>query len=270
MPLNMVNSVSEYRLTGDVREGGKVNLTKQDLLISQETMKWCLNYVTPAYIADPPSQQNAGIYKNGTCSFIDTGMRMFAVTNWHVVEEFREQKLKKNDVIFQLGPIVYDIEERIIAEDKGRDLAIMEIGPDELKEMGKQASSCHAWPPERICKDERVVFAGYPGIFRETRQKSTAAFESVLRYELVKSASSEQFIIAFDMADLIELVGSREKSELTDFGGFSGTAVFRYKDDQPIAIIEPVGIVFEHGKMHETDIHLIRHIDFINADGTIR
>lgn len=235
-----------------------------------ETMKWCLNYVIPAHIADPPSQQNAGIYKNGTCSFIDTGIRIFAVTNWHVVEYFRQKKSEKNDVIFQLGSIVYDIEERIIAEDKERDLATIDIELDELKEMEKQACLCRAWPPERIGKGERVVFAGYPGIFRETRQKRTAAFESVLRDELVESASSEQFIIAFDMTDLIEMVGSREKTELTDFGGFSGAAVFRYKDDQPIAIIEPVGIVFEHSKIHETDIHLIRHIDFINADGTIR
>ncbi|MBI5875594.1 MAG: hypothetical protein HZB81_07110 [Deltaproteobacteria bacterium] len=41
-------------------------LTTRQLLVAQETMKWCLNYVTPLFIADPPDQPNAKVYANGT------------------------------------------------------------------------------------------------------------------------------------------------------------------------------------------------------------
>lgn len=243
-------------------------LTKQELLVAQETMKWCLNYVVPAIIADPPEQPNAKVYANGTCSFFDTGIRKLAVTNWHVVEAFHLQKIKKRDVIFQLGPLIFDIENRLIDSDKIRDIAVMDITEADLKVINKQSFQCLDWPPERVKKDECVAFAGYPGIFRSIPGNQRILSQSVLMLELVADSSSEQFIIELQRNEWVKQLGIRDISELTSFGGFSGAAVFRLKNIQPIAVIEPVGIVFEHGETF--DIHRIRHIDFINADGTIR
>jgi hypothetical protein len=241
-------------------------LTAQQKLIGFQTAEWCLNYVAPAFIADPPNQEGGGIYTNGTCSFIDTGRRKFAVTNWHVIDAFRQKKAKKADLNFQIGSVVIKIDDHIISENVRRDLATFEITDSDLAVLHKQFCSCTQWPSPRVVNDELVVFAGYPGIFRSQLSLHEALFESVHMLEMVTSASSNQFGIHFDRDAWITQTRRRKAPGLSDLGGFSGAVVFRPKN-AAITYLEPVGVIFEYSP--SLDLQLIRHIDFINDDGSI-
>ncbi|HEX9739959.1 MAG TPA: hypothetical protein VGA29_04220, partial [Ignavibacteriaceae bacterium] len=117
-------------------------------------------------------------------------------------------------------------------------------------------------------KEEVLVFAGYPGIFRNIRALGKVYFQSVIIMEEIKSSSPESFKIYLDTDNYEVLLGHRKFEELTDYGGFSGAGVFRINDKKNISALEPVGIIYEGSENWK--LQFASHINVIDADGKIK
>ncbi|MFA6468889.1 MAG: hypothetical protein WCW35_08315 [Bacteroidota bacterium] len=242
--------------------------TKQQLSLADESMKLCLTYVSFVYFAESPNKQGSRIHANGTCSFVDTGTSKFAITNHHVIEGFRTKQLQFPELNFQIGSEIIDIENRIISESEYHDLVTFRITDEEMAKFGKTFCFCRDWPPLDAVNDEAIFFAGYPGEFRTQLSPNEVEFQSILMTEVVKSSSPDKFTIVFDKSNWMKLDGPREVSELTHYGGLSGTAIFRLNEKYPIHTLEPIGIIYEGGNV--LNIQLVKHISFINKDGVIK
>lgn len=241
--------------------------TKEQRDIANVALDCCRDYVTFAMIADVPSGPNSRVHNSATCSFIDTGHAKIGVTNQHVLEAYRKQKLTKPNVRFQLGSLVFDAEERLIDEHVNHDLAVFSVDEACVSRLKKQFCSCSSWPPQRARVSEIALLAGYPGIFRQQVSNQDVLFEVVLLLEVVKSSSDEHFTIFLDKANWTKQSGRRKISDLKNLGGFSGSSVFRLVEDELGAVVEPVGIVFE--ALSEFGLFRARHMDLIKPDGSI-
>jgi len=238
--------------------------TKQE---GDELLRLVRNYIAFVIIAPPPNQSESRIYGNATCSFIDTGSRRFGITNRHVVEGFRKLREENPNMNFQIGSYVFDIENRIIDECNRPDLLTFEVSEEFMSRIGKTFCLCRTWPPLRANDDETIVFAGFPGQFREQISQDSARFGIAAMLELVTSSSENQFVIFLDRDNWIRRFGTREISELKNLGGMSGTAVFRRGKNNCIIPLEPIGIIYEGGA--EWDLQFAVHIDFVRPNGTI-
>ena len=236
---------------------------------ANEALKWCRIYTTFVCFADPVEKYQAGIYNSATCTFHDTGSAKFGVTNYHVINGYREKRKEIPDLVFQVGCYRVDIDKYIISEDENLDLATFAL-PDEvwkaLEKEGKQYCFSSKWPPDRIIQGETIFYLGFPGIFRERFTKTEYNFYMVALCEVVDSVSERQFGVAIDRDTWVQQFGIKCISELTDYGGFSGACIFRLPDRQ-ITSLEPVGILFEAGDTME--LHFVRHIEFIDSTGKI-
>lgn len=226
------------------------------------------NYISFIMLAPSPNQPESRIYGNATCSFINTGSRCFGITNKHVIEEFRDLREEQPNMNFQIESHLFDIENNIIAECDNPDILTFEIAEEFMRRINKTFCPCRTWPPSRAIKDETIVFAGFPGDFRDQISQSAATFGIVAMLELVTGSSKNRFFIRIDRDNWIRRFGTREISELENLCGMSGSAVFREREINRIATLEPVGVIY--AGVEGRDWQLAAHIDFIQSDGTIR
>lgn len=234
-----------------------------------EYQKWALDYVIYVFFADSPKKQNSQIYNSATTTFIDTGKRKIAVTNFHVIKHYETLKHSDEEIKFQIGKLaITDIQSRIIDKSPRYDLVTYEITQKEINDLDKQWCSNRFWPPKEVKQKEVLVFAGYPGIFRKIKSRGNVYFESVIILEEIISTSPENFKIFLDIENYDRLLGHREFDELIEFGGFSGAGVFRLNETKQISTLEPVGIIFEG--IDKWRIQLASHINVIKENGMIK
>ena len=237
-----------------------------DQKLVAEYQKWVINYVIYVYFADPPFINESKIYNSATSTLIDTGTKKLAVTNNHVIKAFEKLKVINKNVNFQIGSLVIeDIHDRIIDRNDFYDIVTFNLSDVEIKSLGKQYCSFVHWPPTQVEKDEVLVFAGYPGIFRSIKAPGKVRFESVIFMEEIKSTSSESFKIYLDTENYEVLLGTRKFEELTDSGGFSGAECLSELIIKKLfQFLEPVGIIYEGSESWK--LQVASHIDVINSD----
>ena len=125
---------------------------------------------------------------------LSKAFKKIAVTNNHVIKSFEDLKNLKSDVNFQIGSLVIDnIVDRIIDRNKFYDLVTYEITYKEINSLNKQFCCLTHWPPKEVEKEEVLVFAGYPGIFRDIRAPGKVYFQSAIFMEEIISSSPESF-----------------------------------------------------------------------------
>lgn len=244
-------------------------ITQKEKNLAGEYQKWALNYVTYLYFADSPQKHNSKIYDSATTTFIDTGKRKIAVTNYHVIEHYERLRRVDDKINFQIGSeVITDVQSRIIDKSSKYDLVTYEISEKIMSALGKQWCSNSNWPPKKVKQKEVLVFAGYPGIFRRIVSKGNVYFESVIILEEIISVSPDSFKIHLDIENYSRLLGHRKFDELKEYGGFSGAGIFRLNNLKQISTLEPVGIIYEGS--NEWKIQIASHIDVINDNGTIK
>ena len=236
--------------------------------LTNQYSKWVDKYVSYIFFADPVSKQDSKIFDSASVTFIDTGQRKIAVTNEHVISEYRKLVKVHNDINFQLGSFSIDIESRLIDINKHCDLATFYIKPKEIESLNRQFCFTKSWTPKRIKEEELLIFAGYPGAFRDKIKYNYVHFDSAIYTEQIISVSDDSFKIALDRQSYKHFLGNRKNSELTDLSGFSGAGVFRINQNNPISYLEPVGIIFEG--INEWQLQMGSHIDFIDKYGKIK
>ena len=212
------------------------------------------------------------VFKNGTGSLVDTGLRKLLITNHHVYEEF--QKCRSEVPCSRLvmsgidgRPFVDISGQHRIASDDSYDLAVLAISPSMVEHQGKKFYPASTWPPQRPKQGTRVVIVGYPGQGRHAQGTDTLGVMPLSLGRIVTSVSERHFLMADETQDAYTHVPDGQQL-LTSWGGISGSAAYsvhrtRDRSDE----LHLCGFVKAEGFRHTI---LVAHADHINADGTIR
>lgn len=206
--------------------------------------------------------------KSGSGFFLRLPERTAGVTCHHVLEDYRNRRSSSPSPSFQFGRARFEPEERLVAEDRKLDLAILDVTSLVDAPNGLDAASCIVpvtWPPRDILYDDVLALAGFPGI---GRQRITPEY---FRFHLLSVGTAEVSSLgSTHLATRIELEQSVVSGVLPkvteDLGGMSGGPVFVWRTGH-IVRAELVGAIYE--SQASFDLMLVRRFNCIRRDGTL-
>lgn len=207
--------------------------------------------------------------RNGTCFFMKTPQRLFGVTAKHVVETLWKAKDDHPETICQIGNILLDPAERMIAKGVKADIATFDITESELNRIGKRPITL--WPPQPPDVDNSgVVFAGFPAAAIQVNDPRTLGFGIYAATGIVQRVTDWQLSCTVDWehsAPPPSGMGELPPKQF-DTGGMSGGPMLSVRTKGGLVTFPLAGVVAE-GRM-ETDTIIAERADCIRADGTIR
>jgi len=123
--------------------------------------------------------------------FLKVRGRHFLATAFHVIEGFDEMRKMRGHVHFQVGELELCPFHSLAYHNKSDDLAIMEIQPWQVQEVGSTPFVAEPnWPPPSPLRGQLVQFCGYARINRKDGEAGLID-STVLPLVGVVSASSE-------------------------------------------------------------------------------
>ena len=117
-----------------------------------------------------------------------------------------------------------------------------------------------------------VVYSGFPGQFAQKDNVPEIVFNSVGIIESIHSVDGEKFTLQRDLENdpnIQQKSGHIDINEFHNQGGFSGTLILKVPHHSKITTVVPIGIFFQ-GIDTLSQISYIRHLDYINSDGTLK
>jgi hypothetical protein len=201
---------------------------------------------------DPPTPQ--GVDNNGTASFIQFPTGKFVVTNHHVWDHFRTQRL--NDPDYKLAmpgrkfsqPLDLSDAE-LIAENEPLDLCVLSYPPERIEANGHEFADLRGWPPQRPAVGDALAVVGYPGMLRKPGTMPHPALgeevpvlihKDVAFYPHVEEVTDQ--IIKFKFKENPEVMWfSGDPVEEIRWGGMSGSLVYRL--DETDNLFKPCGVL---------------------------
>ena len=212
-----------------------------------------------------PEDTAARILHNGTICYIDTGSLRIGITANHVYEKYLTDKEEHDAeaIECQFGSSTIYPENRVIEASEEWDIATFDL-PDVFvgASIRNPKSYNHAvrWPPRRAKKSDAVIFGGFPGVLREEKG-STAD----LPFQWVGGRVSEVTDDAITLEPDFEKMQWQGSETNDNPCGWSGGPVFRSVEDEPIARLELIGIIY----LLFGQSVLARHADAVKADGKL-
>ena len=212
-----------------------------------------------------PEDTAARILHTGTICYIDTGSLRIGITANHVYEKYLTDKEEHDAeaIECQFGSSTIYPENRVIEASEEWDIATFDL-PDVFvgASIRNPKSYNHAvrWPPRRAKKSDAVIFGGFPGVLREEKG-STAD----LPFQWVGGRVSEVTDDAITLEPDFEKMRWQGPETNDNPGGWSGGPVFRSVEDEPIARLELIGIIY----LLFGQSVLARHADAVKADGKL-
>ena len=213
-----------------------------------------------------PEDTAARILHNGTIGYVDTGSRRIGITANHVYKEYLANKEAHDAdaIVCQFGSSTIYPEQHVIDDSERWDIATFDL-PDVFvgASIRNPKSYNHAvrWPPHRAQKSDAVMFGGFPGVLRE--EKGSIAD---LPFQWVAGRVSEVTDDAITLEPDFEKMQWQGPETNDNPCGWSGGPVFRSVEDEPIARLELIGIIYW---LFGQSV-LARHADAVQADGTLR
>jgi hypothetical protein len=244
----------------------EINLLRNQL--SDVIVKWAESYVTGCFIAEIDLSKKVCIKNTASISFINTGNVRLAVTNWHVIDKFRELRKESSTTIFQVGNLKIDPENYIIDENINKDLVTLNLNNFDEKNFQATYCSVDSWPPPRAQENDIVVFSGYPGNYVNRTNLPEITFDSVQYFELVKKVSDDRLVLHRNLERCLLIPKARNMNGLGKLGGFSGSLVLKVDQSKKISSLIPVAIIYQG--IDNWQIQHARHLDVIDHFGKIR
>ena len=211
-----------------------------------------------------PEDTVARILHVGTICYVDTSSRRIGITANHVYKKYLNDKDTHGAeaIECQFGSSTIYPERRVIAASETWDIATFDL-PDVFVGASIQKSYHHAvrWPPHRAQESDVVLYGGFPGVLRESKG-STAD----LLFQWTASRVSAVTDDAITLEPDFEKMRWQGPETNDNPGGWSGGPVFRSVEDEPIARLEFIGIIFE---LLDSSV-FARHANAVEADGTLR
>lgn len=202
--------------------------------LGTELIKFPLKFATSILIGDGFEAKPAENISNGTGTLLIIDGEPIAVTCYHVVNDYRVRKKERDTVLFQIGNLILDPLNHLIAEDKELDLAIICLKGISNQEVLFPGEPCGNffnptnWPPLEPEDGNPVSFAGYPGILREKLGGNELSFNGFTGGCIfVTSTNERHFTIQLERQFWItKSEEGKNPTELFEFGGMSGGPVF--------------------------------------------
>lgn len=233
-----------------------------------ELSRYAASRARALYFGDPPPFSSSSFLRSATVSLLRFGELSVGVTCQHVLHRYREVKTNNPNTIFQIGSIQFDPVECLISEDSELDLVTLDLSQIAGSANGLPQSSFiepKTWPPEKVCENDILCLAGFPGIWRDKVARNELRFHSFSSgATFVRDANDTRFIVQIHSDE--EIVTINKGLTLGSLGGLSGGPVFCWRTDG-ILRAELVGFVFQYAE--QMDLMFVRSARVLNQDGTL-
>jgi len=201
--------------------------------------------VAPIWTSGGILQPPAEVSCSGTCVFVETGAGRVILTANHVLEHFRNAKIKDVGaglaVNLGFGVTAFIEAPRVIDEDKSLDLAVIDW-PHLMQFPGnsKRYFPIATWSIPRPKRGDAVTVVGFPGAFREVTEH-VGSF-SLLRIGMVVSNDPGRNVWLVDEDKTLRTeIDGRIVDRKPDLGGISGSPGFFLRDGR----FHLAGLVYE-------------------------
>ena len=259
MSLNVLDRTSHVMLPPEAVEA-----------LSEQTAKFPMRFAKAAIIGKRPSPESPTMVSSGTATLVRLSIGTVAITCEHVVREALAMLAADLDTLFQIGDVVVDLNQQLIAINQERDIATIRIADSQLEkllggdEIGTSLFVPVAWPPPRPTEQDYVAFGGFPGTLREVTSFQDLVFGSWSSgSSKVNSSNERQFATHFQRDRWEQAYGATEHRTLAELGGMSGGPVFILRDLH----WDLVGIVKEYHEAY--DLMFFASLACVRSDGTI-
>lgn len=228
--------------------------------------------VAPIWASESRAALPSTVRDNGTCGFVDTGVRKLVLTAHHVLAEFRELKSRHADAVLAInlgsGCTVALDEPDVIDEHEELDMATIAF-PD-LTSHGlhnKRYFPIRIWPIATVTRGQAIAINGFPGQRRITTELF-GSFEP-MGFGMVVSSASDQSIVLADESNTLHTVDrSGQIQENIRLGGLSGSPAFLVHSTGPQIVgvfrAGPVGTESDTGT-----VVFLSPTKYLKRDGTL-
>lgn len=207
-----------------------------------------------------------GAYKilnNGSVTFVDTGVRQFAVTADHVVAGYLAALAQNRTITCQLGGSTFELGNRLIDRDARLDIATFEVSEPLVGAAGGYFHHPLDWPPPAVQEGDVVFAGGYPG---ELREEHLATADLPFQWYLGRAGNFTERSLSFYLdPENVHRPLMPGASLNRDIGGMSGGPVFQFVQ-QPLERLVQVGVIREG----QFGLLLATPLLHVRADGTLQ
>jgi hypothetical protein len=224
-----------------------------------------MNMCAPFFWSSQPDDGPLTVLHNGTICFVRTPNRGIGITANHVYQEYLADLQHHPNVEAQFGGNTIRPERQIIDFDDNLDLATFDV-PDVFIGAGpRYFHEPPTWPPKKLEPQEMVLYGGYPGTLKEFKPgEAIYPFQSFTWR--ITDVDVNSMVMHVDFKNIYWPGHAAGEPFNEDPGGISGGPVYRIIEAD-VDRLEIVGFVFEYYPPWE--MMRARHVDRINADGTI-
>jgi hypothetical protein len=143
-------------------------------------------------------------------------------TAWHVVKEWYDATKTGDRIVFQIGRVALNPDERLAWKDERNDIAFLRLSSGEAHQIGIQpCEPLFGWPPPHAEAGSYLLLSGYPGIERvrpADDEFDFGAFSTLLQV----TASRENYVVCQFQREHWISEGRDIPPPGTNLGGMSG------------------------------------------------
>jgi hypothetical protein len=249
----------------------QIQLNPQQTAIARQYAKFALQFSAVICFGE---DRGIPMMNHGNISLLKMGGRQFGITNYHVVEGFRQRKAAGKPLFCQIGNVPIDPMDRLHSCSEAVDLAILDLSKvDAAGIRGTRDIPCQfhepdGWPPRMPQEGDFALLGGFPVTKRtelELRHFEFGSFSSGAT--LIYSVQPDVITCRIEIDECVISL-DRDGKGLEDLPGISGSPVMVAGErDCGIIVFDLIGVVFEHSM--SWDVLRIRPMTLINSHGYI-
>ena len=245
-------------------------LSKEQIQLSREMVKFSLGFCNACFFGNP-SDEGVKV-NNGTMTLVKYGGELYGITNFHVIESYRERLTNESDLDFYIGNTSINLNEVLIDEDKDLDLCTLRLSQYEEDSFG----SCGEIPTHFFELDDFsdgditvgafVLFGVCPGVWRTRPESNYLIFDSLSSGSTeVTEVTARNIRCELALDKCVVTLKQHHDEFPNNLGGLSGGPVFLHQiHASGVSTFKLVWFIYEH--MAEYDSILVRPISYINEN----
>lgn len=226
------------------------NLTAIQSALARHNTHFPAQYVVPCFFGNPKLQD--AMVNNGTASLIKVNSTKYVVTNKHVIDSFKKRREENPGIDFYIGNNIIDLEKSLVAESLEHDLCLININHlshtslEPNPSIKKDFFDARNIPNKPIEKDDYIIFAGYPGAYRNRISNNRINFGLFCHGGSEVLDSDENRIIASIEKNGCVILTDNGGTTTEHYGGMSGGAAF-IEETLPsgIHVIRLAGFIYQ-------------------------
>ena len=248
--------------------------SEEERALADTLVRYPMMFCNACYFGDPADSEVK--VNNGTMTLISRNSKRFGITNYHVIEEYRNRRSEEPNIRFCVGNAEIDVESAILDEDQDLDLCTFCFDEYEEESFGSDGEvptrflEIESFENTNLQEGSFVLLGGYPGVWRERPSSNHLIFDTLSSGGMEVMDVSQRNIrceLALDKC-VVSLSDHRDEFP-NNLGGLSGGPVFFHElSPAGISIFKFVGVIYEF--MPNFDSILIRPATFIDSDFKIK